>query len=51
MWQTKTTAVSGATGVHDLYFVFKGEATGDLFNFDSWKFEKKSATHADSSHP
>ncbi len=51
LWQTKTTAVSSATGVHDLYFVFKGEATGDLFNFDSWEFEKKSATHADSSHP
>jgi len=43
-WQTKTTTVSGATGTHDLYFLFKGGATGQLFNFDYWKFEKKSTS-------
>jgi len=49
-WQSKTTPVSGATGVHDLYFVFEGEATGELFNFDSWKFDKQPA-HAAASRP
>jgi len=37
-WHTGSTVVSGATGTHDLYFVFKGKDTGDLFNFDYWKF-------------
>jgi len=50
-WQTRTTAVSGASGVHDLYFVFRGEATGELFNFDYWKFDKQPATHATASRP
>lgn len=44
-WQKKSTTVSGAVGVHDLYFVFKGKATGQLFNFDYWKFDKKAARH------
>ena len=42
-WQAKTTTVSGANGRHDLYFLFRGEATGQLFNFDYWKFNKKGA--------
>jgi hypothetical protein len=42
-WQTRTTSVSGAAGIHDLYFVFKGDAAGQLFNFDYWEFAKKSA--------
>jgi arabinoxylan arabinofuranohydrolase len=42
-WQAKTTTVSGAVGRHDLYFVFKGDATGQLFNFDYWKFDRKRA--------
>ncbi|HEY6376836.1 MAG TPA: carbohydrate-binding protein [Edaphobacter sp.] len=44
-WKTKTTTVSGATGAHDLYFLFRGDATGQLFNFDYWKFNKKSVKH------
>jgi hypothetical protein len=36
IWKTITTQVKNITGVHDLYFVFKGEK--DLFNFDWWKF-------------
>lgn len=44
-WQSKSTAVSGATGTHDLYFVFKGASTGPLFNFDYWEFSRKSAPH------
>ena len=42
-WQTKTAAVSAARGKHDLYFVFKGDGSGELFNFNYWKFEKKGA--------
>ena len=42
-WQARTTTVSGATGTRDLYFVFRGDATGQLFNFDYWKFSKKRA--------
>ncbi|WP_024831267.1 carbohydrate-binding protein [Ruminiclostridium josui] len=39
-WQTYTTkscAVSGATGVHDLYLKFTG-GSGYLFNVNTWKF-------------
>ncbi len=43
-WKINTTAVTGATGTHDLYLVFKGEATGPLFKIDYWKFGKKTAT-------
>jgi len=42
-WQTWTTVsclVNGATGVHDLYFVFTG-GDGFLFNFDWWRFISK----------
>jgi len=42
-WQSKSTAVSGASGTHDLYFLFRGNGTGQLFNFDYWKFNKKGA--------
>jgi len=38
-WQTVTTLVSPATGIHDLYFVFEGSGGGELFSFDSWKFQ------------
>jgi hypothetical protein len=40
-WKTQTAPVSGTAGAHDLYFVFKGDPTGQLFNFDYWKFNKK----------
>jgi arabinoxylan arabinofuranohydrolase len=36
-WATKSCAVSGATGVHDLYLKFTG-GSGVLFNFNWWKF-------------
>ena len=35
-WKTVTTPVKNIKGVHDLFFVFRGEK--DLFNFDWWKF-------------
>lgn len=43
-WQEMTTNISGAIGVKDLYFVFKGE-TEDMFKFDYWKFTEKSDEH------
>lgn len=36
-WTTKTCAVSGATGKHDLFLRFTG-GSGDLFKFNWWKF-------------
>ena len=41
-WVTKATNINGVTGVHDLYFVFKGsELEEQLFNLDHWIFSKK----------
>jgi arabinoxylan arabinofuranohydrolase len=37
-WTTKSCAVSGATGVHDLFFRFTGGSGGNLFSFNWWKF-------------
>lgn len=38
-WKTFTTAVEKVTGIHDIYFIYKGER-GELFNLDYWKFVK-----------
>lgn len=43
-WKSVTANVSGATGLHDLYLVFKGDGPDNLFNFDWWKVDKKSKT-------
>lgn len=37
-WVTKTCAVSGAKGVHDLYLKFTGNS-GFLFNVNTWQFK------------
>ena len=37
IWKTVTAPIKNIKGVHDLYFVFKGEK--DLFNFDWWKIK------------
>jgi hypothetical protein len=39
LWKTITTPVKNIIGIHDLFFVFKGEQ--ELFNFDWWKFNAK----------
>lgn len=39
-WQTVTCTVSGATGPHDLFLVFKG-GSGALFNLNYWQFTPK----------
>ena len=36
VWKTISTPVNNIKGVHDLFFVFRGDK--DLFNFDWWKF-------------
>jgi hypothetical protein len=36
-WTTITSPVTNVSGIHDLYFVFKGDK--DLFNFDWWQFK------------
>lgn len=38
-WKLQSCKVHSVTGVHDLYFVFKGSGT-ELLNFDWWKFNK-----------
>ena len=37
-WKTLSVKVKQTPGVHDLYFVFKGNGT-DICNFDKWKFK------------
>lgn len=43
VFKTVTTPVKKRSGVHDLYFVFRGEK--DLFNFDWWQFHQKVSTN------
>nr|WP_328803543.1 family 43 glycosylhydrolase [Paenibacillus silvestris] len=45
VWKTKATSVTGASGVHDVYMVYRGPAAGNLFKVDSWQFEQKSDVH------
>lgn len=40
-WQTVTTALSGASGKHDLFLIFKGEVTDKLFQLDYWQCARK----------
>ena len=38
-WKTfKADVEEGVTGVHDLYFVFKGRKGCKLFNLNWWRF-------------
>lgn len=37
-WQEEGTQVSNATGVRDLYIIFRGEAERSLMDFDYWQF-------------
>ncbi len=40
-WRTGAAPVADAVGTHDLYLVFKGDASGPLFNFDYWQFGRQ----------
>ncbi len=44
-WRDKTTAITGATGVHHVYMVFKGSSAGNLFKLDHWQYREKSDKH------
>lgn len=39
IWKTITSPVKNIQGVHDIFFVFKGDK--DLFNFDWWRLNDK----------
>ncbi|WDF56149.1 glycoside hydrolase family 43 protein [Mucilaginibacter sp. KACC 22063] len=39
-WAVVSTAAQKITGVHDIYFVFKGKAETDILFFDYWRFAK-----------
>jgi arabinoxylan arabinofuranohydrolase len=45
VWKSETVVVDEVTGVHDVYFVFTGDNTVDLFNFDYWYFTEKTGSH------
>jgi hypothetical protein len=37
-WVTKTCSVNSTTGIHDLFLKFTGSGSGNLFNFNWWRF-------------
>lgn len=39
-WELVSVDIEKVTGVHDLYFIFKGPATTDILYFDYWRFAK-----------
>jgi hypothetical protein len=39
-WTLQTIDVKKVSGIHDLYFVFKGKSKTDILYFDYWKFLK-----------
>ncbi|MFI7024992.1 family 43 glycosylhydrolase [Micromonospora sp. NPDC049900] len=42
-WTELTTQLDGVAGVHDVYFTYAGPAGADLFELDTWAFEKATA--------
>jgi beta-xylosidase len=39
-WKPQFARISGASGVHDLFFVFRGASGEELFKFDYWQFSR-----------
>ncbi|WP_322400340.1 glycoside hydrolase family 43 protein [Massilia luteola] len=39
-WNPQSTRISGASGIQDLFFVFRGAAGEELFKFDYWQFSQ-----------
>jgi len=39
-WEDKTAQISNATGVRDLYLVFRGKGDRSLMDFDHWRFAR-----------
>jgi arabinoxylan arabinofuranohydrolase len=46
-WTTKSCSVTSTTGVHDLFLKFTGSGSGNLFNFNWWRFDGPGATSVD----
>lgn len=42
-WQEYTANLNNTTGVHDVYFVFTGSSSGQLFELDYWKMNSSSS--------
>ncbi|MDF2871398.1 MAG: xynD [Anaerocolumna sp.] len=40
-WRMVTENVKNTQGRHDIYFTFHGNASGNLFKMDYWRFEAK----------
>lgn len=43
-WQEYTANLNNTTGVHDVYFVFTGSGSGQLFELDYWKMNGSSSS-------
>ena len=39
-WELRTIDIKNVSGVHDLYFIFKGKAASQIMFFDYWMFSK-----------
>lgn len=39
-WKEATAKISGAEGIHDLYFIFRGGSGKELFCFNAWQFSR-----------
>jgi hypothetical protein len=46
-WATQSCSVNSTTGVHDLFLKFTGSGSGNLFNFNWWRFGGPGATSVD----
>jgi arabinoxylan arabinofuranohydrolase len=42
-WESFACEITGAEGIHDLYFTFSGEGDAPLFNLDWWQFTSTAA--------
>lgn len=40
-WMPQSARISGASGINDLFFVFRGAAREELFKFDYWQFSQR----------
>ncbi|SOD52688.1 Beta-xylosidase [Pseudoxanthomonas wuyuanensis] len=40
-WKPQSARISGASGINDLFFVFRGAAGEELFKFDHWQFSQR----------
>ena len=45
VWKSETIASDSVTGIHDIFFISKGEETENLFNIDNWQFNEKQVSH------